>query len=74
VLCECPGSRRKAGENVGPLVNDTGHLATPDRENVDGLGVFFGSFSNLIFSVTSQITEPTRTLCEDWNMVGEWYT
>lgn len=59
---------------MGPLLSDTRELATSDTENVDGLCAFFASFSNLIFSVASQIPDPTRTVCEDWSTVGEWYT
>lgn len=51
---KCLNSRRKAEEDLRPLLNDTGDLAISDAENVDGLYAFFWFFfclSAIWFSV-----------------------
>ncbi|GAB0191906.1 mitochondrial enolase superfamily member 1 [Grus japonensis] len=50
--------KRKTRENVGPLWNDTGDLATQDMEKAEVLKDFFASvFTGKCSSHTTQVTE-----------------
>lgn len=42
-FCKYTGDKRKARENMGPLLNETGDLVTQDRENVEDSSASFAS-------------------------------